>query len=233
MLGELGGWVENSAGTALLTITPVAITDAIKYVDGQLTLTRTANSLELAVLAGARGGSQNPGVDTRTRSWASLSAVAWLRPQLAVVASGGAYPVDPAQGFPGGRFLSVSVRVATARNQARMKTSSNVVVVVQEEASPPVPIVEGFEVDRRKGHLVSLRVSAPGAHSIEVSGDFTGWVPVKLRATDNGWWMVTLRLETGRYEMNVRVDGGAWTVPPGLSLLRDEFGGTVGLLIID
>jgi hypothetical protein len=32
--------------------------------------------------------------------------------------------------------------------------------------------------------------------------------------------------------MNVRINGGEWTVPPGMLSMRDEFGGTVGLLVI-
>jgi hypothetical protein len=33
--------------------------------------------------------------------------------------------------------------------------------------------------------------------------------------------------------MNVRVDGGRWLVPLGLLSMVDEFGGVVGLLIVD
>jgi hypothetical protein len=32
--------------------------------------------------------------------------------------------------------------------------------------------------------------------------------------------------------MNVRVDGGTWVIPPGLLPLKDEFGGSVGLLVV-
>jgi hypothetical protein len=32
--------------------------------------------------------------------------------------------------------------------------------------------------------------------------------------------------------MNVRVDGGAWGVPPGLTAVKDEFGGLVALLVV-
>jgi len=33
--------------------------------------------------------------------------------------------------------------------------------------------------------------------------------------------------------MNLRIDGRGWLVPPGLLPLVDEFGGGVGLLIVD
>jgi hypothetical protein len=32
--------------------------------------------------------------------------------------------------------------------------------------------------------------------------------------------------------MNIRLDGGPWTVPPGLLAMLDEFGGSVGLLVV-
>jgi hypothetical protein len=33
--------------------------------------------------------------------------------------------------------------------------------------------------------------------------------------------------------MNIRLDGGAWIVPPGLLTSTDEFGGLVGLVTIE
>lgn len=233
LLGELGGWIRNDAGMALVTITPVAVHDSIRYVDGQLTLSRTVNSVDFSVLAGGRGGNQSPGVDTRTRSWASLSAVAWLKPRLAVVASGGTYPVDPTQGFPGGRFLSVSVRIATPQKRVAMKTNPDAAGVVEPETAGSGSLVEGFRVDRQSAGSVSLRVNARAAQIVEVTGDFSGWIPVKLQRTGDGWWMAALPLERGQYQMNVRIDGGSWLVPPGLLSLQDEFGGSVGLLVID
>jgi len=31
----------------------------------------------------------------------------------------------------------------------------------------------------------------------------------------------------------LRIDGGAWIVPPGLLSMVDEFGGPVGLLVVE
>jgi hypothetical protein len=45
-------------------------------------------------------------------------------------------------------------------------------------------------------------------------------------------WSVTLPINTGKYEMNIRINGGPWTVPPGLLSMLDEFGGSVGLLVV-
>lgn len=235
LMGELGGWVQNGAGTAILTVTPVAVDDSVRYVDGQLTLTRTLTNLELAGLAGARGGGQNPGVDTRTRAWGSLTAVAWLVPRLAVVASGGTYPVDPTQGFPGGRFVSLGVRFGPShRRVPRYPDPTTTIGTLPEPGAPDaVTGIEGFRVDRESPEGVALRVDAKAATLVEVTGDFTGWNPVKLQQGADGAWTGSFPLKPGQYQMNIRVDGGTWLVPPGLLSLKDEFGGSVGLLIVE
>jgi hypothetical protein len=33
--------------------------------------------------------------------------------------------------------------------------------------------------------------------------------------------------------MNIRIDGGGWISPPGLLATADEFGGVVGILVIE
>lgn len=236
LMGELGVWFQNTTGTALLTITPVAVDDSIRYLDGQLTLSRTLGNIDVSVLAGARGGGQNPGVDTRARAWGSLSAAAWVVPRLAVVAGGGTYPVDPTQGFPGGRFISLGVRFGGPR-RVSMGTKYPEPSVESEAIGEPAGVypglgVQAFRVERQTPGTVLLRVDASDAKLVEVSGDFSGWTPVKLQAGGDGSWTGSFPLAPGQYQMNVRVDGGSWLVPPGLLSLKDEFGGSVGLLTI-
>jgi hypothetical protein len=40
-------------------------------------------------------------------------------------------------------------------------------------------------------------------------------------------------MKPGKYQMNLRLDGGPWIAPPSLLTMADEFGGRVGLLVID
>ena len=231
LLGEVGGWLQNGLATGLVTLTPVAVNDSIRYVDGQVALSRVAGALELSLLAGARAGSQIPGVTTQTRSWASGSAVMRVLPRLALVASGGTYPVDPTQGFPGGRFLSVTVRFLTSDNGRR---GPQIPAAVSEPVTPEAATgVESFEADRQTAGTVALRVRAPGADSVEITGDFTGWSPVRLERTSEGVWAGSFSLPPGQYQMNLRINGGSWLVPPGLLSLKDEFGGSVGLLVVE
>ena len=73
---------------------------------------------------------------------------------------------------------------------------------------------------------------APGARSVELSGDFTSWDPVSLTAAGDGWWTARLPIRRGTYQVSIRRDGGRWLVPPGLVGVRDEFGGEAGILVI-
>ena len=73
---------------------------------------------------------------------------------------------------------------------------------------------------------------APKAHSVEITGDITGWDPQPFRAEGNGRFSIVLPVTAGTSQINVRVDGGQWTVPPGLTVVKDEFGTPVGILVV-
>jgi 1,4-alpha-glucan branching enzyme len=95
------------------------------------------------------------------------------------------------------------------------------------------PGLKAFEVQTSRGTQRVLRVDAPGARTVEINGDFTQWRPVQLVRGIDGWWSVMVPIESGAYQMNVRIDGGAFQAPPGLLTSTDEFGGVVGILIIE
>lgn len=221
----------REVGTAL-TLSPVAIDDSIKYVDSQLSLSWTRPRFDLGALLGTRFGDQLTNLGGNVRSWGNLSAVAWMTPHVALAASGGTYPIDPTQGFPGGRFVSLSVRLATGRSRRAASSSppqSNTEPLLLKEGSA----VRAFAALRVRPDSVMLRVNAPGVQLVEVSGDFTSWVPVRLAPSRGGWWAATLPINPGKYQMNLRIDGGKWLVPPGLLSMVDEFGGAVGLLVVE
>lgn len=221
--GSLGAWVSASPGSAVLSFSPTVVDDTIQYADASLVLLREAGRFELSATGGTRFGEPVRSLVT-DRLWGSISGVYWFAPRLGVVASAGIYPIDFTQGYPGGGFVSLGLRVATRR-------SSGVAI-----ASPPVgmtdPSVRSFEVQTVAGESRRIRVLAPAASWVELSGDFTSWRPVRLTAEKGGWWSVTLPIGRGSHEMNVRVNDGNWTVPPGLLALRDEFGGVSGVLVI-
>jgi hypothetical protein len=230
---ELGGWARYQRGMAQLTLTPVSVNDSIKYADSQLFMSWRSERADLLGLVGTRTGRVVPAIGSSEKSWGSLTAVFWLTPRIGLTASGGSYPVDLAQGFPGGRFVSLALRFASARRHQESTSTTD-----SARFNPPItvnstPDLTAFWFERRPGGIVQFSVRAPQARTVELIGDFTSWVPVELHRSSNDVWITTLPILPGKYEMNTRIDGGKWLVPQGLLSVSDEFGGAVGILVIE
>lgn len=232
ILGEGGGSVTYANTEAVLTLSPILLSDSLFYTDTQLSLSLTDDRLELGALLGARFGDRVTNIGTSARSWGSLSAVGWMTPRFALVANAGTYPIDPTQGFPGGRFVSLSLRLATGRNHSAQAVPVTQPLLETDRAGTEAAI-SAFAAERTSPGVVTIRVNAPRALAVEINGDFTNWEPLPLERSADGWWSRALTIPPGKYQMNVRLDGGKWVVPPGLLSMVDEFGGTVGLLVVE
>ena len=233
LLGEAEAAVGVGRTSGVLTLSPAVVNDSIKYADAQASISwKPAERLDIGALAGIRIGDQLTTLGANAKSWASVTMVDWMRPRVALTASGGTYPVDPTQGFPGGRFVSLGVRFATGHYGTPVPVPAAPEVAPTQEV---IPAITGFTTVRGGPDTLTLKVNAPQAQLVELSGDFTNWEPVRLNPdpSANGWWLVALPMRPGKYQMNVRVNGGPWLVPPGLLSMADEFGGTVGLLIVE
>jgi hypothetical protein len=232
--GEAGVWAQRNGVTSLLTMTPVSVADSIRYTDVQAALRYPTRTFELGLSLGTRAGSVGPAIGGTSRTWGSVSAVAWMSSMFAIVGSAGTYPVDLTQGYPGGRFVSISLRMASRDehlSERAQTTHTGSLTAIAEAASPSG--VTNFEVRSNSGIRRTLRIDASSAHAVEITGDFTQWDPVRLTRGSDGSWIVVLPISAGTHQLNVRVDGGAWRVPPGLLTATDEFGGSVGILTIE
>ncbi len=230
---EAGVWTQRSTLTVLGSVSPIVVDDTLHYTDIQASLRYPQGAFELGLAVGTRSGSVGPAIGGTSRSWGSVSLVAWLTSRLALVGSGGNYPVDLTQGFPGGRFLTLALRIGSRDNRiVESASSSPRQLTAAAEASANVGI-KSFEVRTMRGTQRVLRVNAPSARTVEINGDFTQWRAMQLTRDSDGWWSATLPIAAGRYQMNVRIDGGAWVAPPGLMTATDEFAGVVGILIVE
>ena len=226
---EAGGWTRRGRVTLLGSVSPTAVGDSIRYTDAQVFLRWIGSGVEINGSLGWRWGNRRP-TDAGDRSmWGNGSAAVWLMPWLALTASGGTYPLDLTQGFPGGRYGSVGLRLTTRSRTASPEWEGR---HGRELANPADFGIEGFQVRAGSAGTWTVRVRAPGARSVEISGDFTSWEPVTLTASADGWWTAGLPIPRGTYQMSVRRDGGRWLVPPGLVGVKDEFGGEAGILVI-
>lgn len=152
-------------------------------------------------------------------TWGHAQASWALGEQFALVATGGSRASEPAIGRLGGNFFSFGVRLASApwiahalHPGARSTASS-------------------FGV-RADGTTRIIYVHAPAARTIELMADFTDWQPVAMRHAANDEWQVAMQIAPGSHRVNIRVDGGEWSAPPGASTVQDEFNGLVGLVVI-
>jgi len=226
--GEVGGWFRRGPTALSVTVSPTAIGDSLRYSDLEGGLQVTTGSIELGASGGLRVWSRPSGASRTT--WGMANAAYWLGRHVAIVASAGMYPADYAQGLPQGTYGSLGLRLATRRPGAAPvpKPGAQLLTPTRVQGGPPT-----FEARRRTRENVTLTVTAAGAATVEIMGDFTGWSPVALTRVRSERWAVTLPIPAGSHRMNLRIDGGPWGVPPGVPSLTDEFSGMVGLLVIE
>ena len=68
---------------------------------------------------------------------------------------------------------------------------------------------------------------------VELWGDVTGWVPVECRKVSRHLWAAVLVMTPGVHRIAMRTDEGPWQAVAGLPVTQDEFGGEVGLLVVE
>lgn len=229
--GEAAAWTRFGYATAFASATPVMVDDSIRYTDAQLSASLNLPVIELSASGGFRNGSNLPTIGGNAKSWGNLSVTGWITSRIALVANAGTYPVDFTQGYPGGRFASLSLRLG----QRRFPPENASVRELEDLRSITSPVSSGgLKFDTRSvGDLRELRVHAQSAESVEVMGDFTDWKPVRFENSGPGLWKRSFRIPKGIHELNLRIDDGPWISPPGLPSQKDEFGGSVGVLIIE
>ena len=202
-------------------------TRTVQRIDPMLTLgggaTIAIGRGELTAEAGVRQGTRDFGLTgTEVRSWSEmwLSAAATYRvtSNTLLRAGVGGYPTDFIRQLPNGSYASLGLRVERGRRQ-------------QLDWYQP-PELPAFRVDTIAGGAHVIRLRAPRALKVELSGDFTDWTPLPMRALSGGAWELVLPIAAGTYRVSVRVDGGPWSAPPGLVPVADEFNGEVGVVII-
>jgi hypothetical protein len=225
---EVGVWtvIENMALSAVATQTWNA---GVEYLDVVGTMRWRDEHLEvngsLGLRAASEGGGEGVYGELRTQIpiWRRLSAQV----------SGGRYPSDHVRGAISSNYVSVGFRLDAFRSPPPT-TPVPVRALFRELERPGAPD-QGearLSVPTSLEDLHTIRVEAPGAREVDVTGDFTDWQPIPLRRMDGGQWEVTLRILPGVHRVNVRLNGGTWIVPRGLRVEVDDFGGSVGILVV-
>ncbi|MCU0618766.1 MAG: glycogen-binding domain-containing protein [Gemmatimonadaceae bacterium] len=181
-------------------------------VAGEATL--SVARLVVGASLGQRLGSHLPG----DRSWGGAWAELALGPRLALVARHETTPSDPSRHLPSQRLSTIGLRLRAGvprGDDAFARAAARGLTLVAIDSLRRV-----------------VRVHAPYARTVEIAGDFTGWEARPLMPGRDGWWETVVAVPPGVHQLNWRTDGGAWRVPPGLEAMRDDYDGTVGVLVI-
>lgn len=173
---------------------------------------RAFRRLELTGYAGWRGAPSASGVSSG--AWAGAAATAWLTGRVALVVAGGSYAADLPQGLPGGRYLSLALRLAGGRHRSQISGAVRQTIIIAE---------------RGQG---GLRFVVPAAQRVDLIADWTAWQAVPMIRAADGAWTISLNLGSGVYRFNLIVDGERWIVPAGYASVDDGFGGKTALLVV-
>lgn len=156
-------------------------------------------------------------------AWASANLAVRLSAPLSLVlgagnSTGGRFALDAEH-----RYVTLGFRISPSLTRA----------ATEVHPLAPASAVSPLAIEAVGEGRYRLALRAPRASRVEISGDFTGWKPVTLEPGSDGRWTLTMPLAAGTHRLNVRIDGGSWIVPPGLTTMNDDFAGEVGLVVIE
>lgn len=221
---RVGGSVRSASASigaelGAFTSGPIRYRDAL--VHAQVAPFGTGASGVARIIVGADGGVRASKDVNGRHGWLMAVATAQLLGPVSLIGYAGAQPPDPERGTLGAAFTSLGVRVALgASNVARPVPG-----IVTDTRSTTVT---GEGTDGRR----MIRIVVPAARTVEIMGDFTAWLPVAMTRSESGNWEVRIPLALGSHRVEIRADSGAWVPAPGLPVVADEFGGSVGILVV-
>lgn len=173
-----------------------------------------------AAVDSTRGGSRNT-----IRLWGRADARLAVGSSMQVIGALVALPAQPGVRTVPGPVFTFGVGLTGLPRIGRARPAA---IPAGGAAAAGAPAFEVARIDS----MARLRLRIPAAALVELSSELTGWRAVAMTREGGDWWSLSLPAEPGVYRVNIRVDGGAWTPPPGVPSVRDEFGGSVGMVPI-
>jgi len=169
-----------------------------------------------------------------TTGWGGLTVTWPVLVDAVATISLGSYAADLIQNLPSGRYAAFALRLPHGRLPAFRRPPP--LPPPPRPRTPPLPVsfrlamVTGPALDST--NIREVRVWAPGAQVVEVMADFVDWIPVPLIRQPNGEWQGYYRITPGLHRVNVRLDGVEMEAPLNWPLEKDEFMGTVALVLV-
>ena len=223
----VGAWAQRSQVMLSASATRSFVGDSA-YSDFLATGLTRRGAVTLDASLGARVASRGGGHGVFGEASATLA----LGERTLLFLAGGRYPTDPVSGSVAGRYVSGGVRLRLARPARLASRASLPSASRPAHDGDPVPSARLGVVPQPDGAVRLVLHVAGAAASVELAGDFTDWQPWPLRRRGDGMWETVLPIPSGLHRLNVRIDGGAWIVPAGLSRAADDYGDDVGILAV-
>jgi hypothetical protein len=183
------------------------------YVDASAAWHHERGGVSLGASTGYRTVAVGP---IAAGGWAAGDATLWFAPRTAFVLSVGQTMDDVVRGFPRASYASIAIRVVARPH-----------VAVFQRSVPGPRIV----ARRQTSGALLIEVRAPDASTVELTADFTDWMPVALTRA-GGVWRLERAVSPGSHRVTIRIDGGPWIVPPNLPKVEDDLGGSAGVITI-
>ncbi len=230
LIGEASFWTRRGSMFGVLRVSPMQLGRGDVLTDNEAQLDWIAGRSVVTTSLGVRLGEALRG----TTGWGGVS-VSWpMFYDTWGTFSLGSYPADLIQNLPSGRYLSLALRLPNGRLPA-----------FRPPPPPPPPppprtpdlptnyalaLVTGPAFDST--NIREVKVWAPGARVVELMADFVDWLPVPLIRQPNGEWRGYYHIAPGLHRVNLRLDGVDIAAPLNWSVEKDEFQGSVALVLV-
>ena len=219
--GSIAAWTRHHGWLFLISVSRAFVGDT-QYSDIGATAHGQYGRWELESAVGARFFSRGAGRGV----YGEAAAILPVDRRFAVVFSGGRYPTDPIRGSIAGRFISAAIRL-----KLRSPTPAVPPLQLHSDAPPDSALSSTLTVERDSPGYVRVIVHA-AARLVEIAGDFTEWRPLTLTRMSDETWGAVVAISSGVHRINMRIDGGAWTAPPGTTRVTGDFGDEVGSFVV-
>lgn len=215
---RLASFTLSGTGTSVAGIQYASFAAAMTY--------GRPGSVQAAATLSARAG--DPDGEAGPYFDASLSVP--LGRTATLVLGGGRFAADLVRGNIAGHYLTAALRIATPA----MHRAPRLPLPRYDSLATSATLVAAALMDVRcdAQHTCTLVFHAADATAVNVMGDFTDWLPVNLAERKGDEWSITLPIAPGRHRLNVRVNGGAWGIPAGVTPAEDDFQGLVGTIVV-
>jgi len=192
------------------------------YMDAELIASQHIGAVAVHLDAGGRLTRRSI---RERRTWIRGGVEIPLLRDVALQVAAGQRPNVPELRIESGSFISLGLAIELGKGDS---TSGSTILATPGPRDPSVEL-RALQ-DESEWELVVRNV--PG-ESVEIMGDPTNWSPVRMTPVSTISWRTVLVMRPGTYRVNMRVDGGVWRELPGCPTAKDEFGGVVGVIVIE